>query len=128
MVPLTRIAVEFCYWSYGKLSKTAMIRRPEVRVEDLEKIAKKFGVTVNAKKTPATFWTLTRIGWPRPYRYNKVTVQVIGDDVVDIRAYLREVFRLYGEPDEVPVAPIGSKRIGREIIRSVLHESSNKAI
>jgi len=99
-----------------------MLPRPEVREEDLERIVKKHGVTIDSRSVSATFWGLSRIGWPRLPRYSKVIIQVIGYEEDSIKNCLREVFSLYGRPDEVPAAPLGEKKTGKRIIESILRD------
>ena len=112
---------EFHYWDYGEYSQTAMVSRPEIRVDELERIAREFNVKVSAAKVSATYFSLVRIGWRVP-RYDRIVVQVVGERVDDVKKCIGRIFLLYGRPDEVPCALFGEKRAGRMIIDELLRE------
>lgn len=118
---MTEIMAEFHYWDYGEYSRTAMDSRPEIRVEELERIAREFNVRVEVKKVSAVYFAPARIGWRAP-NYGKVVVQVVGERVDDVKACVGRVFLLYGRPDEVPSAFFGRKRAGRMVIEDLLRE------
>jgi len=59
---LAEIIAEFHYWDYGEYSRTAMIARPKIRKEELDKIAQEFNVNVALKTVVASYFTLNRIG------------------------------------------------------------------
>lgn len=94
--------------------------RPEVEEEELERIAKKHGVTINSRNVSAAFWSLGRIGgFPR---YSKVIVEVTGYEEDSIKNCVKEVFSVYGRPDEVPFALFGEKKEGKRIIDGILKD------
>ena len=119
------IIAEFHYWDYGVYSQTAMESRPEIRVEELEKIAREFGVGVEVKKASASYFASWRIGWSFP-SYGKIIVRVVGERVDTVRICVGRIFLLYGRPDEIPPALYGEKRIGKKIIDDLLREFSVK--
>jgi DNA-directed RNA polymerase subunit M/transcription elongation factor TFIIS len=113
------IIAEFHYWDYGEFSRTAMKPRPEIKTEELEKIAREFNVKVEAKKTAASYFAPGRIGYRLP-RYRKVEIQVSGEQPDDIKTCVSRIFLLYGRPDEVPSALSGGKKAGKKIIDELL--------
>ena len=112
------IIAEFSYWSYGEFSRNAMVRRPEVNVSDVEKIARRYAVKVDVHQAASHFFMLGRT----PGRYRKMVVRVMGDQVGEVRSCVREIILLYGRPDEVPFAFGTGRRAGKAIVESLLRE------
>jgi len=121
VISLHDILAEFHYWDYGEYSQTAMDYRPEIRMEELEKIAREFGVRVEVKKVSASYFALGRIDWSLP-SYGKIVVKVVGESVDAVRVCIGRIFILYGRPDEVPSTLFGEKRAGKKIIDDLLRE------
>lgn len=121
MISLAEIIAEFHYWDYGEYSPTAMDSRPDIRIEELERIAREFNVKVEVKKAEATYFSPWRISWRLP-SYGKIVVQVAGERMDAVKACVGRIFLLYGRPDEVPSALFGGKRAGRKIIDDLLRE------
>lgn len=115
---LGEIIAEFSYWFYGQFSKTAMVRRPEVNDFDLQRIARRYAVSLQTRQTSSAFFSLGRL----PSRYPKVTVIVASENPSEIRACLREIILLYGRPDEIPLALTSKRRSGRIILETMLRE------
>jgi DNA-directed RNA polymerase subunit M/transcription elongation factor TFIIS len=113
------ITAEFYYWDYGEFSRTAMKPRPEIKTEELEKIAREFKVKVEAKKVVARYYTPGRIGGRLP-SYNRVEIQVSGEQRDPLKTCVGRIFQLYGRPDEVPAAHSDAKKAGRKIIDELL--------
>ena len=120
MVSLVVIVVEFHYWDYGEFAKTAMKSRPEIRTDELERIARRFNVKVEAKKVVAHYLPSART--MRLPSYRRVDIFVSGEQTRDVKGCLSEIFKLYGKPDEVPGALFGSKKAGKKIIDEVLRD------
>lgn len=118
---MTEIIAEFHYWDYGEYSGEAMDSRPEVKIEELDRISREFDVDVKVRKVSASYFAPMRIGWRLP-RYGKVVIQVVGERVEDVKVCVGRIFLLYGRPDEVPSAFFGEKRVGRTIIEELLRE------
>jgi hypothetical protein len=114
------IVVEFHYWDYGEFSKTAMKPSPEIKNDELERIARRFNVKVEAKKVVASYLGFT-YGMRLP-SYRRVDIFVSGERTRDVKGCVGEIFRLYGKPDEVPRALFGSKRTGKKIVDEVLRD------
>ena len=119
------IIAEFHYWDYGEFSRTAMKPSPEIKTEELEKIAREFNVKVEAKKVIAAYSTPGRIGYRLP-RYRRVDIQVSGERPDDVKTCVGRIFLLYGRPDEVPAALSGGKKAGKKIIEELLREFSRE--
>jgi hypothetical protein len=118
---MVRILAEFSYWQYGAFSRTAMVPRPEVRVEDVEAVARRYAVKVQAQDVSPLFMLV------RPFsRYKKITIKVMGDSPSEIRGCVRDLILIYGRPDEIPIALTPSKRAGRAIIESILRDYAQK--
>jgi len=117
------IIAEFHYWDYGEYSRTAMETRPEIKTEELEKIAREFNVKVEAKKVTATYSTPGRIGYRLP-SYRRVDIQVSGERPDAVKTCVGRIFLLYGRPDEAPAALSGGKKAGKKIIDELLREFS----
>jgi len=117
------IIAEFHYWNYDEYSRTAMKPRPEIKTEELEKIAREFKVKVEVKKVTATYSTPGRIGYRLP-SYRRVDIQVSGERPDDVKTCVGRIFLLYGRPDEVPAALLGGKKAGKKIIDELLREFS----
>ena len=117
------IIAEFHYWDYGEFSRTAMKPRPEIKTEELEKIAQESNVKVEAKKATASYFTPGRIGMRIP-SYNRVEIQVSGEQPDAIKSCVGRIFMLYGQPDGVPTALSGGKKAGKKIIDELLRESN----
>lgn len=115
------IIAEFHYWDYGEFSRTAMETRPEIKTEELEKIAREFNIKVEAKKVTAAYSTPGRIGYRLP-NYSRVDIQVSGERPDAVKTCVGRIFLLYGRPDEVPAALLGGKKAGRKIIDELLRE------
>lgn len=113
------IIAEFYYWDYGEFSRTSMKPRPEIKIEELEKIAREFNVKVEAKKTAASYFTPGRIGYRLP-SYHRVEIQVSGERPDAVKICVSRIFQLYGRPDEVPAAFLGGKKAGKKIIDELL--------
>lgn len=114
------IVTEFHYWDYGEFAKTAMKPRPEIKNDELERIARRFNVKVEAKKVVASYSGFTR-GMRLP-SYRRVDILVSGEQTNGVKGCIGEIFRLYGKPDEVPRALFGSKKAGKKIIDEVLRD------
>jgi hypothetical protein len=115
---LEHIVAEFSYWLYGQFSKTAMVRRPEVSDFDVQKIAEKYAVKVQTRRTSSSYFSPGRL----PSRYPKVTITVLGENPNEVRGFTREIILLYGRPDEIPLALSPKKRAGRAIVEAMLRE------
>ena len=118
MVSLAAIVAEFHYWDFGEFSKTAMKSSPEIKNDELERIARRFNVKVEANKVGASY-----VGFMRGMRlpgYRRVDIMVSGEQSLDVKGCVGEIFKLYGRPDEVPRALFGSKRAGKKIVDEVL--------
>jgi len=115
------IIAEFHYWDYGEFSRTAMKPRPEIRTEELDKIAREFNVKVEAKKAAASYFAPSRIGMRVP-RYSRVEIQVSGEQSDAIKSCVSRIFMIYGRPDGVPTALSGGKKAGKKIIDELLKE------
>jgi len=61
-----------------------MVSRPEINVEELERIAREFGVRVEVKKVSAAYFTSGIISWSLP-RYNKIVVRIIESACMRLR-------------------------------------------
>jgi hypothetical protein len=120
-VSLVVIVAEFRYWDYGEYSKTAMQSRPEIKNDELERIARLFNVKVEAKKVETPYRR-----WSSPVRlpifYRRVDVLVSGEHACDVKGCVDQIFKLYGKPDEVPKALFGSKKTGKKIVDEVLRD------
>ena len=112
------IIAEFSYWSYGELSKKAMVPRPEVNASDVERIARRYAVKAEVHQAASHFFILGRVTG----RYRKIVVRVTGDQAGEVRGCVREIILLYGRPDEVPFAFSPSRRAGKAIVESLLRE------
>ena len=112
------IIAEFHYWDYGEFSKTSMMPRPEIKSDELERIARGFNVKVEANKVVSSYAGFTR-GMRLP-SYRRVDILVSGERSRDVKDCVGEIFKLYGKPDEVPRALFGSKRAGKKIVDEVL--------
>jgi hypothetical protein len=121
VVSLAVIVAEFRYWDYGEFSKTAMKPSPEIKNDELERIARRFNVTVEAKKSGATFVGFGYRGMRLP-KYHRVDILVSGQQSLDVKGCVGEIFKLYGKPDEVPRALFGSKRVGKKIVDEALRD------
>jgi hypothetical protein len=120
VVSLAVIVAEFHYWDYGEFSKTAMMPRPEIKNDELERIARRFNVKVEAKKRVASY-----VGFVRGMRlpsYHRVDILVSGERTSDVKGCVGEIFKLYGKPDEVPRALFGSKKAGKKIVDEALRD------
>jgi len=126
VISLAVIISEFRYWDHGEYSKTAMEPSLEIKTEELDKIARQFNVKVEAKKVIASYFTLGRIGWSRP-SYRRVDIQVSGERPDDVKTCISSIFLLYGRPDEVPAALLGSKKAGKKIIDKLLREFTERS-
>jgi hypothetical protein len=115
------IIAEFHYWDYGEFSRTAMKPRPEIKTEELEKIAREFNVKVEAKKATASYFTPSRIGMRIP-SYNRIEIQVSGEQTDAIKYCVGKIFMLYGRPDGVSTALSGGKKAGKKIVDELLRE------
>jgi hypothetical protein len=114
------IVTEFHYWDYGEFAKTAMKPRPEIKTDELERIARRFNVKVEAKKVVASY-----LGFMRGMRlpsYRRVDILVSGEQAAGVKGCVGEIFKLYGKPDEVPGALFGSKKTGKKIVDEVLRD------
>jgi hypothetical protein len=114
------IVAEFHYWDYGEFSKTAMVPRPEIKNDELERIARGFNVKVEAKKVVASYARFAR-GMRLP-SYHRVDILVSGELTRDVKGYVCEIFKLYGKPDEVPRALFGSKKAGKKIVDDAIRD------
>jgi hypothetical protein len=117
------IIAKFHYWDYNEYSRTAMKSRPEIKIEELEKIARELNVKVEAKKVTTAYSGPGRIGYRLP-SYRRVDIQISGERADDVKTCVGRIFLLYGRPDEVPVALLGSKKAGKKIIDELLREFS----
>ena len=113
------IIAEFHYWDYGEYSRDAMEPRPEIKAEDLEKIAQEFNVNVSVKKVSTAY--ITPMIW-RNSSYCKIVIQVIGKNSEDVKVCVGRIFLRYGKPDEIPTALFGEKKEGKRIIEDLLKE------
>ena len=112
------VVAEFHYWDYGEYAKTATVPRPEIKNDELQSIARRFNVKVEAKRVGATY--LHFMGGMQLPGYRRVDIMVSGDRTSDVKGCVGEIFRLYGKPDEVPRALFGNKKAGKKIIDEVL--------
>jgi hypothetical protein len=113
------IIAEFHYWDYGEYSRNAMEPSPEIKAEDLEKIAKEFNVNVSVKRGLTAY--ITPMSW-RPSSYGKIVIQVTGKNSEDVKVCVGRIFLRYGKPDEIPTALFGEKKEGKRIIEDLLKE------
>jgi hypothetical protein len=120
-VSLALIVAEFHYWDYGEFSKTAMEHRPEIKNDELERIARLFNVKVEAKKVEKPYRSFSR-GMRLPIFYRRVDILVSGEQACDVKGCVDQIFKLYGKPDEVPRAMFGSKRAGKKIVDEALRD------
>jgi hypothetical protein len=120
------ITAEFHYWDYGEFSRTAMKPRPEIKIEELEKIAQEFNVKVEAKKVTASYYRvfIYRLPGRRFPSYRRVEIQVSGERPEAVKACVGRIFLLYGRPDKVPAALSDGKEAGKKIIDELLREFS----
>jgi len=118
VVSLAVIVAEFHYWDYGEFSKTSMKPRPEIKNDELERIARRFNVKVEAKKVVASYLGFTYS--MRLPSYHRVDILVSGEQTREVKSCVGEIFKLYGKPDEVPRAMFGSKKAGKKIIDEAL--------
>lgn len=116
---MAEIIAEFHYWDYGEYSRTAMVSRPEIKTEDLEKIAQEFNVNVSVKRGSAVY--ITPMSWRSP-SYCKILIQVTGRNSEDVRVCVGRIFLRYGKPDEIPIVLFGAKKEGKRIIDDLLKE------
>ena len=68
---------------------------------------------------------LGRIGWSHS-SYRRVDIQVSGERPYGVKTCISRIFLLYGRPDEVPAAHLGSKKAGKKIVDELLKESSGR--
>ena len=108
------IIAEFHYWDYGEFSRTAMKPRPEIKTEELEKIAREFNVKVEAKKAAASYFTPSRIGWRIP-SYSRVEIQVSGEQPDAVKTCVGRIFMLYGQPDGYLQHYQAVRRLGKKL-------------
>jgi hypothetical protein len=116
------IVAEFHYWDYGEFSKTAMERRPEIKNDELERIARLFNVKVEAKKVEKPYRSFSSGPMRRPIFYRRVDILVSGEQASDVKGCVEQIFKLYGKPDEVPKALFGSKKAGKKIVDEALKD------
>jgi hypothetical protein len=116
------IVAEFHYWDYGEFSKTAMEPRPEIKNDELERIARLFNVKVEAKKVEKPYRSFSRSPMRRPIFYRRVDILVSGEQAYDVKGCVDQIFKLYGKPDEVPRALFGSKKAGKKIVDEALRD------
>jgi hypothetical protein len=121
---LKEIIAEFYYWDYSEYSQTAMVSHPEVRAEELAKIARQFNVRIEARSVLASYFSLGRIGWRSP-NYRRVEILVYGARYEDVKACIGRILLRYGRPDEIPRKIFGTKRLGKRIIDELLSEFNN---
>jgi hypothetical protein len=121
VVSLAVIVAEFHYWDYGEFSKTAMKPGPEIKNDELERIARRFNVKVEAKKVAKTFVGFGYRGMRLPH-YHRVDIFVSGEQSLDVKGCVGEIFKLYGKPDEVSGALFGSKKAGKKIVDEALRD------
>ena len=114
-----RIIAEFHYWDYGEYSRDAMEPRPEIKTEDLEKIAQEFNVNVSVKRGSTAY--ITPMSW-RSSSYDEIVIQVTGKNSEDVKVCVGRIFLRYGKPDEIPTALFGEKKEGKRIIEDLLKE------
>jgi hypothetical protein len=115
------IVAEFHYWDYGEFSKTAMEPRPELKNDELERIARLSNVKVEAKKVEKPYRRFSLV--PRlPIFYRRVDILVSGEQASDVKGCVDQIFKLYGKPDEVPRALFGSKKAGKKIVDEALRD------
>jgi hypothetical protein len=93
---------------------------PEIKNDELERIARRFNVKVEAKKVVASYLRYMR-GMRLP-SYRRVDILVSGEQTDGVKGCVGEIFKLYGKPDEVPGALFGSKKAGKKIIDEVLRD------
>jgi hypothetical protein len=111
------IVAEFSYWYYGEFSRSAMIPRPEIRIQDIEMLASRYVVKVDVHEAPSLFLSAGRGG-----RYRKIVLKIMGDSADEIRSCARDIILRYGRPDEIPFAFSSDKRAGRAILESLLQD------
>jgi hypothetical protein len=121
VVSLAEIVAELRYWDYGEFSKTAMKPSPKIKNDELERIARRFNVMVEAKESAATFVGFGYRGMRLP-KYYRVDILVSGEQSLDVKGCVGEIFKLYGKPDKVPGALFGSKRVGKKIVDEALRD------
>ncbi|MDQ1278961.1 MAG: hypothetical protein QG670_221 [Thermoproteota archaeon] len=97
-----------------------MDSHPDVEIEELERIARKYEETLIARNVSATFWRLSRIG--SISKYSKVIVEVMGYNEESISCCITEIFKEYGKPDEIPTPFFGEKRRKKRVFDDVLRE------
>lgn len=117
------IIAEFHYWDYGEYSRDAMEPHPEIKREDLEKIAQEFNVNVTVNRGSTAY--ITPGSW-RPSAYGKIVIQVIGKNSEDVKVCVGRIFLRYGKPDEIPTALFGEKKEGKRIIEDLLKEYTGR--
>ena len=116
------IVAEFHYWDYGEFSKTAMEHGPEIKNDELERIARLFNVKVEAKKVEKPYRRFSSGPTGRPIYYRRVDILVSGEQASDVKSCVDQIFKLYGKPDEVPTALFGSKKAGKKIVDEALRD------
>jgi len=122
VVSLAAIVAEFHYWDYGEFSKTAMEPRPEIKNDELERIARRFNVKVEAEKVEKPYRRFSSSPMRLPIFYRRVDILVSGEQSRDVKGCVGEIFKLYGKPDEVPRAMFGSKKAGKKIVDEALRD------
>lgn len=120
---MVKVVAEFGYWDYGEYAKSAMIQRRRVDTIELNQFGDEFGVKVNAVQGSAGFFNL--MFWRMP-RYERVMIQVIGEQIDDVRRCVGRIFLAYGLPDEVPFILFGEKRVGMFIVEDLIKEFKEK--
>lgn len=96
-----------------------MVSRPEIRTEDLERIAQEFNVNISVKSGSTAYFT--PMSW-HPSSYGKIVIQVSGKNSEDVKVCVGKIFLRYGKPDEIPTALFGEKKKGKKIIEDLLKE------
>ena len=114
-----RIVAEFHYWDYGEYSRDAMEPRPEIKTEELEKIAQEFNVNISVQRGSTLYFT--PMSWRAP-SYGRIIIQVTGKNSEDVKLCVGRIFLRYGKPDVIPTALFGEKKEGRRIIEDLLKE------
>jgi hypothetical protein len=95
--------------------------RPEIKNDELERIARLFNVKVEAKKVEKPYRRFL-LGMRLPIFYRRVDILVSGEQAYDVKCCVDQIFKLYGNPDEVPIALFGSKKAGKKIVDEVLRD------
>ena len=75
-----------------------MIRKPDVSIIDIEKIARRYAVKVSVSESSSLVLSLGRI----PGRYRKTMIRITSENAQEVKGCDSEIILNYGRPDEIP--------------------------